>query len=208
MSPDERDTFDRLTAQLHGEPPVEIIDPTPYGGAPAGKTGLTPRGKAVLGLAGAAVVGATLVGYASYSADSDTRAQEITLQRERLELERMKEMNRVAADTRKAAAEDGRARQAVLNDCVKDGSEQIGKDGGPWNRAQVVSECRKLGDDAEWADTKAAADMASAAAASDLNGGGDDGGDGDGGAGGNALLWIVGGGAALAVIGAKKAKKA
>ncbi|MFI5867736.1 hypothetical protein [Streptomyces sp. NPDC051546] len=204
MSPDDRETFDRLTAQFHSEP-VEIIDPTPYGGAPAGKTGLTPRGKAVLVLAGAAVLGATLVGYSVYSADSDqadARAQEITLQRERLELERMKEINKANADGRKAAAEASAVRQTALNNCVKDGSAQIGKSGGPWSRTQVVDECQKLGDGDDWSNTKTGTDMASAASSSDLNT------DGGGDSGNNGLLWIVGGGAALAVICAKKAKKA
>ncbi|MFI1568203.1 hypothetical protein ACH4ZX_35175 [Streptomyces sp. NPDC020490] len=206
MSPDdERETFDRLTAQFHSEP-VEIIDPTPYGGAPAAKTGLTPRGKVVMGLAGAAILGATLVGYTAYSADSDqadARAQEITLQRERLELERMKEINKANADDRKAAAAASTARQTALNNCVKDGSAQIGKTGGPWSRAQVVDECQKLGDGADWSSTKTGTDMANAASSSDLNthDSGDD-------SGNNGLLWIVGGAAVLAVIGAKKAKKA
>ncbi|MEU4932057.1 hypothetical protein AB0G54_37080 [Streptomyces yokosukanensis] len=206
MSPDdERETFDRLTAQFRSEP-VEIIDPTPYGGAPAGKTGLTPRGKVVMGLAGAAILGATFVGYTAYSADSDqadARAQEITLQRERLELERMKEINKANADDRKAAAEASTARQTALNNCIKDGSAQIGKSGGPWSRTQVVDECQKLGDGDGWSDTKTGTDMANAASSSGLN---TDGGSGD--SGNNGLLWIVGGVAALAVIGAKKAKKA
>lgn len=209
MSPEERETFDRLTARFHTGPvqseQVEIIDPTPYGGAPAGRTGLTPRGKVVMGLAGAAVLGATLVGYTAYSADSDradARAQEITLQRERLELERMKEINQASAEDRKAAVEASTARQTALNSCVKDGSAQIGKTGGPWNRAQVVDECKQLGDGADWSDTKTGTDMANAASSSDLNthdGGGD--------SGNNGLLWLVGGGAALALFGAKKAKK-
>ncbi|TLQ38848.1 hypothetical protein [Streptomyces marianii] len=205
MSPDERETFDQVIAGFNTEA-VEIIDPTPYGGAPAGKTGLTPRGKVVMGLAGAAILGATLVGYTAYSADSDqadARAQEITLQRERLELERMKEINKANADDRKAATEASTARQAALSDCIKDGSAQIGKTGGPWSRTQVVDECQKLGDGDDWSDTKTGTDMANAASTSDLNTN-DDGGD----SGNNGLLWLVGGGAALAVIGAKKAKKA
>ncbi|GGU49808.1 hypothetical protein [Streptomyces violascens] len=200
MNPDERDEFDRLTAGWDQHEKVDIIDHTPYGGAPSGKTGLTPRGKIVLGLAGAAILGASLVGYTAYSADSDqadARAQEITLQRERLELERMREIN-------KANAQAATDRQTVLNACIKDGSAQIGKSGGPWNRTQVVDECQKLGDGAGWSDTKTGKDMTNAASSSGLNA--HDG--GSGGGSGNGLLWIVGGGAVLAVIGAKKAKKA
>ncbi|MGO4420054.1 hypothetical protein AB4Z54_15315, partial [Streptomyces sp. MCAF7] len=106
MSPDERDEFDRISAALRAEPEqVEIIDPTPYGGTTPAKTGLTPRGKVVMGLAGAVIVGSTIVGYTAYSADSDsadTRAAEIQLQRERLELDKLKEQNKAAADQRKA----------------------------------------------------------------------------------------------------------
>jgi len=125
-SPDE---FDRMVAkEFPDEFQQETIDPTPYGGpAHPVKPGLTKRGKAAIAIGSAVLAAGALIGYQALSssfAEDNAKAQEIALQQERIQLDKLKEMNR-ANNTQTA---QNKNRQDAINKCVKDNKDLIGND--------------------------------------------------------------------------------
>ncbi|CAM5500099.1 MULTISPECIES: hypothetical protein [Streptomyces] len=149
----------------------EEFPTSPYG-APVQhhKPGLTRRGKAALGIGAAVLAGGGLIGYQAYSADAaanETKAQEIALKQQQLELEKIKELNRASETNRKAQTSENKTRQASINACVKDKDDQVGKEYGSPSYQDVIDACQ-----AQYASTADGDDMESAASSKTANGGG------------------------------------
>lgn len=149
MSAPTPDEFDRM---MNEEFPVnhtpEYVDPNPYGipSQPV-KTGLTTRGKAALGIGAAVIAGGSLIGYQAYSADAaaaQAKAQEIALQSQQLELEKLKELNRASESQQNTLNAQDKARQASVDSCVKDHSGQVGKGFGSPTYREVIDDCQTL----------------------------------------------------------------
>lgn len=143
-----------------------------YGGpAPREKPGLTKRGKVAMAVAAVAIGGGSLIGYqvhSSNAAEAEAKAQEIQLQAERLELEKLREMNRASEVNRKVETTAQKARQADIDACVKANADRVGKGLGSPTRRDVVDDCQ-----AQYAGTSDGADMEAAGTSTDT---GDDGG--------------------------------
>ncbi|MFD5899149.1 hypothetical protein [Streptomyces sp. NPDC060366] len=143
-SPDE---FDRMMSkEFAPNSPEQSIDHTPYG-APAQphKAGLTKRGKAALGIGATLLAGGTLVGYQNYAAnvaESEAKKQELTVQSQALELEKIRELNRAQESTRQVTAGYDTARQASIDKCVAKHSDQIGKGFGSPSYRDIVDACQ------------------------------------------------------------------
>jgi hypothetical protein len=140
----------------------EHIDNSPYG-VPQ-KPGLTKRGKAALGIGAAVIAGGSLIGYQSYAAsaaENEAKAQEIALKQQQLELEKLKEMNRANAVGQKAQVSETKTRQAAINTCIKNASDQTGKEYGSASYRDVIDACQ-----AQYAGSTAADDMQAAASSS------------------------------------------
>ncbi|MGY0065218.1 hypothetical protein ACWY4P_53860 (plasmid) [Streptomyces sp. LZ34] len=193
------DEFHRI---MNEEFPVndsrEYIDATPYGGhARSHKPGLTKRGKAALGIGAAVLAGGGLIGYQAYSANvaaNEAKAQEIALKSQQLELEKLKELNRVNAADRKAENSENKTRQTSINECVKDKEDQVGKDFGSPSYQDVVDACQS-----QYAPTTSGDDMETAASAKEAAS--------PGGGGVNEGLLVGGGALALFLVGVVKKGK-
>ncbi|MGP3737927.1 hypothetical protein ACTWJ9_33630 (plasmid) [Streptomyces sp. GDS52] len=151
----------------------EFTDPTPYGiqthsGAAPVKTGLTPRGKAALGVGTVAIACASLFGWQHYSAQqaaNEVRAQEFAIQKQQLELEKLKELNKVNAAQQETQATENAARQKQIDACVADNKGLVGKQLGASYRS-VVEDCQ-----AQYPATSST-DMQAVATTADPTGGG------------------------------------
>ncbi|NJA59182.1 hypothetical protein [Streptomyces sp. NEAU-H3] len=102
--------------------PTAFIDGNPYGNAghPV-KPGLTKRGKAALAIGATVLASGSLLGYQHYSAQSaaaEAKAQEISLQQQQIELEKMREINRTNEITNKNVTASEKTRQAAIDKCV------------------------------------------------------------------------------------------
>lgn len=141
------DEFDRImNKEFTVETPLEYTDPHPYG-TPAQpvKTGLTNRGKAALGIGAAVLAGGSLIGYQAYSAStaaSEAKTQEIAYKQQALELEKLREVNRANETQQNTQTSEEKARQASVDACVKDHSDQVGKDFGSPSYRDVVDACQ------------------------------------------------------------------
>lgn len=155
-----RDITSGIDAQ---EWPTETIDKTPYGPPTCPvKPGLTKRGKAALAIGGAILAGSALMGYQAYSssaADSNAKAQEIALQQQKIELEKLKEANR--SNVNQAGNND--TRQAHIDKCVKDNKDLIGK-GYNSSYRDIVDACQ-----AQYTPTNGGDDMQSTASTEDTS---------------------------------------
>ena len=129
-------------------PQQSYTDPHPYGPpvhpARPVRTGLTPRGKAGLALAATVVAGGSLLGYQHYAAAqaaNQVKAQELSIQQQKIDLEKAKALdkaNKAAAKTQTAAET---ARQAKVDACVKDNKGLVGKQLGATYRS-VLDDCQ------------------------------------------------------------------
>lgn len=134
--PPNHEEFDRIIG--HEFAPSHI-DPAPYGipAQPAGKPGLTVRGKAAMAVCATVIAGGSLMGYQAYSAQAaehEAKVQEIALQQQELELKKLKELNR----SRESQA---KTRQHVINKCVDANKGLIGKQLGVTYRS-VIDDCQ------------------------------------------------------------------
>ncbi|WP_042174527.1 hypothetical protein [Streptomyces sp. NBRC 110035] len=120
-------------------------DPHPYGiPAQPVKTGLTPRGKAALGIGGAFLACGSLFGwqhYAAQQAEAEQKAQEIALKQQELRLEEIRELNKATAAQMETQAAVDTARQKQIDACVNDNKGLIGKQLGASYRS-VVEDCQ------------------------------------------------------------------
>lgn len=173
-------------------PPTQYTDPTPYGpaphhGAPV-KTGLTPRGKAVMVAFAAPLLLGGLLGwqhYASTQAANDLKAQELSLQQQQLEVEKLKALGEANQAQQKTQTAAYQARQKLIDSCVEDNKGLVGKQLGATYRS-VLEDCQM-----QYPDTAATgADMQEAASASTSS---------SGGSGVNDFVLIGGGALALGV---------
>ena len=140
------DPFDQIINKEYGMTTPENIDPTPYG-IPVHPTkgGLTKRGKAALGIGAAVLAGGTLIGYQVHSgnvAEAEAKAQELKIQTQALELEKLREMNRASEADRKAQASEAKARQASVDTCVKSHASLVGKGFGSPSHRDIVDDCQ------------------------------------------------------------------
>lgn len=109
-----------------------FTDPTPYGtpAHPPVKTGLTPRGKAALGVGTAVIACGALFGWQHYSAQqsaNEVRAQEFALLQQQIELEKLKEINKATAIEKKQQEAQGGEQKKHVDACVKANEKLVGK---------------------------------------------------------------------------------
>ncbi|GGS96231.1 hypothetical protein [Streptomyces violaceus] len=130
------DEFDRMMSQ---EYPVnsqqEFTDPTPYGPQTAYqaqqvKTGLTPRGKAAIGVGAAVIACGSLFGWQHYAAQQDAnevRAQQFAIQQQQIQLEIQKEINKANAAAKKTETAENSERNKLVDACVDSNKKMVGK---------------------------------------------------------------------------------
>jgi hypothetical protein len=177
----------------------DIIDAHPYGipSQPA-KTGLTPRGKAGIAVVTAVLAGGSLLGWNHYSAQqaaAETKAQELALKQQELRLKELQILGEQASVNAKTQASLDAARQTKIDACVKANKTLVGKQLGATYRS-VLEDCQ-----AQY-NTTAGVDMQAAASATDTTS------TSGGGGGVNPIVLAGGAGfAALAVYGARKARR-
>ncbi|MCX5001007.1 hypothetical protein [Streptomyces longwoodensis] len=193
MSPDE------FQKEFGPEFPATPVDPHPYGIHPGHvKTGLTPRGKAALTIAGIALTATVAVGWqinASNTAESQAKAQELALKQQELRLKELQILGEQAAANQKTQTAQASAAQAKVDACVKANKTLVGKQLGATYRT-VLEDCQ-----AQYNAT-AGADMQAAASITDTPGAS------SGGGGVNPIVLAGGAGfAVLAVYGARKARR-
>ena len=134
--PPNHEEFDRIIGH---EFAPNRIDPAPYGipAQPAGKPGLTVRGKAAMAVCATVIAGGSLLGYQAYSAQAaehEAKVQEIALKQQELELKKLKELNR-------SHESQVKSRQHVINKCVDSNKGLIGKQLGVTYRS-VIDDCQ------------------------------------------------------------------
>lgn len=170
----------------------------PYGSPapPQVKTGLTRRGKSALAVAGTVIaVGGMLTWqhYDSISEANEIKAQEIALQQQKFELEKLKVMNQVNTETAKTQATQDAANQKLTEACVDTDKGLVGKQLGI-TYSSVLSDCQ-----AQYQATSTSG-MQAAASATDTNT------SGGGGVSPSVLVSVVAGGAILIAVAANRGK--
>lgn len=142
----------------------------PYGPHAAVKTGVTPRGKAALVIAATLVAGGSLLGYQHYSAAqaaNQIRAQELSIEQQKIDLERIKALGKVNETAQKTQNVADKARQVKVDSCVAENKSLVGKQLGATYRS-VLDDCQ-----AQYPDSGVnTADMQTAASANDSGSGG------------------------------------
>lgn len=146
----DRDEFDRIVQGIHNNSQPAYTDPAPYGPPPSYvytppvKTGLTPRGKAAIAIGGVVIASGALFCWQHYTtqkAAAEVRAAEIQLEREKFELEKLKELNKVNAENAKAVTAADKERQEKVDSCIKENKNTVGKQIGATYRS-VVEDCQ------------------------------------------------------------------
>lgn len=171
MSPEE---FAReFGPEFTSASPATSVDPHPYGQPtqPA-KTGLTTRGKAVLAIGGAVLAGGGLLTWQHSSTQAEiaqAKAAEITLQQQRIELEKLKEINKANATAQEKQASENSEQSKQIAACVKVNQKLVGKMLGITYQS-VRDDCQ------DKFTTTSSADMQAAASASDTASSASDGG--------------------------------
>lgn len=162
------------------------------------KPGLTKRGKVALAIGITVIAGGSMLAWQDYSAEADSnqiRAQELTLQQQQLEVEKLKELNKAATRNAKTRATEDAENQKLIEACVDTDKGLVGKQLGV-TYSSVVADCQS-----QYATTSTGADIQTAASASEAP-------DGDDGISPTTLLGIGVGGALLVGIAANRGKKA
>lgn len=160
------------------------------------KPGLTRRGKGALAVAGTVIaVGGMLTWqhYDSASQANDIKAQEIALQQQKFELEKLKVVNQVNTENAKTQATMDAARQKRIDACVTANKGLVGKQLGA-TYSSVLSDCQ-----AQYA-AASTSGMQEAASATDT------GSAGGGGISPSVLVGVVAGGALLVAVAANRGK--
>lgn len=140
-------------------------DPEPYGPRRARRP-LTMRAKVAIGVASAVVAGGGLIGYQAYSASaaaSNVKAQEIAYKQAQLELERLRELNKVNDKTKKSQVSAAQQRQADVNKCIKSKEYLIGRGYNSPSYRDLVDDCQ-----AQYSATTIGDDMQQAGASQDV----------------------------------------
>lgn len=180
---------------------------SPYGaGIPANsipvKPGLTRRGKIAVTVATVAVAGTGFFWYQDHSAQVAKDAKEtaaLQIQMQKLELEKLKEINKATTAQKKEQAAEDAARDKFVTACVDADKGLVGKQMGVTYRS-VVADCQ-----AQYQGGLDGADMAAAASANDTS---SDGARGAGGINSAGLLALTAGAGVLVVLAANRTKRA
>lgn len=201
MTPEEEDAFQGISQGINQGMTFGNVDPyedvNAYG-TPVVKTqkaGLTRRGKVAIAVAGVAIVGGGTIWWNVHSAGVEADRKEaaaLEIQLKKLELEELRIRNEAKAKGEKADKAAAAARQASVNQCVKDSSDQGGKGFGSPSKSDVIADCKQQYD----ADTDGS-DMAAAGSSKDA----------DGGMNSATLLGLVAGAGLVIAVAANKGKK-
>lgn len=114
----------------------ELVDPNPYGPpahvnyAQPVKTGLTPRGKAVMVAFAAPLLLGGFLGwqhYESTQAAAQVKAQQFAIQQQQIELEKLKELNKANAAAQKSETAENNQRNKLVEACVDSNKKMVGK---------------------------------------------------------------------------------
>ena len=172
----------------------------PYGHSETSpvKPGLTKRGKVALAIGATVIAGGSMLAWQDYSADADAtqiKAQELALQQQKLEVEKLKELNKAATRNAKAQATEDAATQKLIDACVDTDKGLVGKQMGV-TYSSVVADCRSQYSTS----STTGSDIQTAASASEAS-------DGGGGISPATLLGIGVGGALVVAIAANRGKK-
>lgn len=133
------DEFNSIINGLNAPTPV---DPYPYGPpAHAPKPGLTKRGKVAISVGAAVIAGSSLIGYQMYE-DNTIKERELELKAQALELEKLREANRVTQTTQQQASAQVKERQKSVDACVKGQADQVGKAYGSPSYRDIVDACQ------------------------------------------------------------------
>jgi hypothetical protein len=171
----------------------------PYGPSTtaAVKPGLTKRGKAALAIGVTVLAGGGMLTWQHYSAEAEAnqiRVQELSLQQQQLELEKLKEINKAATQNAENQATEDAATQKLIKACVDTDKSLVGKQMGV-TYSSVLEDCRR-----QYTTNTAGSDMQEAASTTSTD-------TTSGGISSSALIGIGAGAALLVAIAANRGKK-
>jgi hypothetical protein len=152
------------------------------------KTGPTKRGKVVLSIGAAVLAGTGILTWQHYDAAekaSQVKAQELSIQQQQIELEKLKVLSEANAKNAKTQATQDAARQKQIDACVSHNKGLIGKQFGA-TYSSVLADCQN-----QYTATGSTSGMQEAASSTDATG--SDGGVSPG------LLLVIGAGGALVI---------
>jgi hypothetical protein len=142
----------------------------PYGppAAQPVKPGLTKRGKAALAIGATVLAGGGMLTWQHYSAEAEAhqiKVQELALQQQELELEKLKEINKAATRNAETQATEDAATQKLIDTCVDTDKSLVGKQMGV-TYSSVLEDCRN-----QYAVNAAGSDMQEAASSTSTDSG-------------------------------------
>ncbi|MGW7283959.1 hypothetical protein ACWGH4_00410 [Streptomyces sp. NPDC054847] len=133
---------DEFNSIINGLNAPTAVDPYPYGPpAHTPKAGLTKRGKVAISVGAAVIAGSSLIGYQMYEANA-IKERELELKAQALELEKLRETNRVTQTSQQQANAQIKERQASVDACVKGQADQVGKAYGSPSYRDIVDACQ------------------------------------------------------------------
>lgn len=133
---------DEFNSIINGLNAPTAVDPYPYGPpAHAPKAGLTKRGKVAISVGAAVIAGSSLIGYQMYEANA-IKERELELKAQALELEKLRETNRVTQTSQQQANTQIKERQKSVDACVKGQADQVGKAYGSPSYRDIVDACQ------------------------------------------------------------------
>ncbi|GGV51258.1 hypothetical protein [Streptomyces spectabilis] len=202
MTPEEEAAFQGISQGINQGMAFGNVDPyedvNAYGTpvAKPQKAGLTRRGKVAIAVAGVAIAGGGTVWWNVHSAGVEADRKEaaaLQVQMKKLELQELRIRNEARAKDEKSDQVDAAARQARVNQCVKDSSDVVGKGYGSPSRSEVIADCKQQYD----ADADGSG-MAAAGSSKDTGGGINS----------ATLLGLVAGGGLVVAVAANRGRKA
>lgn len=161
------------------------------------KPGPTKRGKVALSIGAAVLAGGGILTWQHYDAEakaSQVKAQELSIQQQQLELEKLKVISDANAKNAKTQATQDAARQKQVDACVDGNKGLVGKQLGA-TYSSVLADCQ-----AQYAATGTGSGMQEAASSTDTPSSG-------GGVSPGLLLAIGAGGALVIAVAANRGKK-
>lgn len=175
---------------------------SPYGGGiPANsipvKPGLTRRGKVAMSVGAAVLAGGGILTWQHYAAEAtanQVKAQELSIQQQQIELEKLKVLSDANAKNAKTQATQDAARQKQIDACVKDNKTLVGKQLGA-TYSSVLADCQ-----AQYGSTNTSG-MQEAASSQDTTAGG------GGGISPSTLVGLGAGAALLIAVAANRGRK-
>ena len=132
------------------------------------KPGLTKRGKVALAVGATVIAGGSMLAWQDYTENAqnnELRAQELALQQQQLEVEKLKEINKAATRNAETKATEDAATQKLIDTCIDTDKGLVGKQMGV-TYSSIVADCRS-----EYAGTSTGSDMQAVGSAEDVSGG-------------------------------------